>query len=98
MLIRVHGLSIQKEGNLPEDSEDAWAQNEEGDLIALSDGTSAAFESQWWAQTLVDRFVSVPPDFAPDAFPRWLEAPILAWNERIDSNLLPWYCSEKANQ
>lgn len=62
--------SVPKDIAFPELNEDAWAQNEERNCVALSDGASESFDSKTWAKLLVDRYArdhAMTPDWVGEA-------------------------------
>lgn len=99
----------QKDGNPPEDCDDAYAVSVEGSRFAVADGASDSFRSGNWADTLVSTFVAdpilpaqywrrlAPPDGVPAAC-EWLAPLQQSWRRTIadDWNALPWYKQNKA--
>jgi hypothetical protein len=94
--LRVQTFSLPKQGYQPEEYEDAWAYT--ATRLALADGASDAFESQLWAQALVQAFIHQPPELHRAALLDWLAAPIQVWKEGIHWQRLSWYAEEKARR
>lgn len=90
---------IQKEGNLPEQYEDAYAYDENLLLFALADGATESCFSKYWASLLVNNFVQSPFSFDSDLvhnMERWLQPIRDNWYSGIDWKNLPWYVETKA--
>lgn len=97
---RAKAFHIQKDGNLPDEYEDAYDFNEENSLFALADGASESVYSGRWAKILVTAFTSTPFDIrkTADDFLNWLEPLQKQWREEIDWSNLRWYVEEKARR
>src|ERR1017187_2292329 len=99
MKLQVQVFSVEKAGNEPNETEDAWACAEgSADLLAVSDGASDAFNSSSWARILTSTFVESRPGWTPDAVLGWLPIPVGIWRADIHWEALPWYCEEKAKR
>jgi hypothetical protein len=97
--LQIRAYSIEKEGNSPEEYEDAWAMDDSRQRVAIADGASDAFEARLWAEALVSTFVQEPPPRpSADALLAWLERPALIWREGIDWEDLRYYHEEKARR
>ena len=66
---------------------------------AVADGASDAAFAREWAKTLVDAFVSAPPepdDLDDDALATWLAPPQQAWHDAVPWDRIPWHGEAKA--
>jgi hypothetical protein len=87
---------LQKDGNRPEEYEDAFAVNAGNSRLALADGASDSYDSGRWARLLVDAFIDVPPPAAVDGLRTWLAEPARSWLAGLDYAALPWNQQAKA--
>jgi hypothetical protein len=87
---------LQKDGNRPEEYEDAFAVNAGNSRLALADGASDSYDSGRWARLLVDAFIDVPPPAAVDGLRAWLAEPAHSWLAGLDFAALPWNQQAKA--
>lgn len=76
MRLDVHAFALARSSGEP--SEDAWAVDVGGGLVALADGASSAWRAGAWAAALVDAWVARPPRRPrgggdADGLLRWIE-------------------------
>jgi hypothetical protein len=96
-------LKVQKQGNAPEDYEDAIASRS-GDLqfhdnafplvAAIADGATESSFSKLWAELLVTEFVQEPFMTRQD-MKRSVARCARLWSRIVRKNPLPWYAEEK---
>lgn len=93
MLVTCKTLSLPKDGNTPDEYEDAAyplvfsdAEDQPEFRCAVADGATETSFSGLWANLLVRGYVEGEP----------LEESRLKWKEAIPSNDQPWYVEEKA--
>ncbi len=89
-----------KQGNAPEECEDALALSPSTGHFAIADGASDASYSGIWARILVDSFPELQPSsldaLAIDAWldqscrPKWS-----SWESSLTARPLPWFTREK---
>ena len=77
--------SCPKDPGEPGFNEDAWAQSDDGSLVALCDGASESYDSRAWAAILARRWVA-DPEFCPE----WLSASLAAYMDGIDVEAMSW--------
>jgi hypothetical protein len=67
--------------------------------FAVADGATESSFAKQWAQGLVNRFVTSPPEFRDCGldFASWLEPARQAWAEQIPADERSWNVEEKAN-
>jgi hypothetical protein len=87
---------LQKDGNRPEEYEDAFAINAVNSRLALADGASDSYDSGRWARLLVDAFIDVPPPAAVEGLRGWLVEPARSWLAGLDFTALSWNQQAKA--
>jgi serine/threonine protein phosphatase PrpC len=90
---------VPKEGNSPEESEDAFSCAEAQGFVAVADGATESSFADLWAQSLVNKFTHTPPEGSPPSGPRmqeWLVPLQKEWNASIAWDRLPWFAEEKA--
>jgi len=103
--IRVFAASFwtQKEGNTPEEFEDAFAPTRVVDCgdpvgarFAVADGATETSFSALWARTLVrlHHRVGLTERTLLEDLGRWQAY----WRSRVDTRELPWYAEEKARR
>ncbi|MDP2926975.1 MAG: hypothetical protein Q8N65_02475 [bacterium] len=97
MRLVVHVFSAQKDGNQPEQYEDAWARGSHGEM-AMSDGATEGYNAARFARAIVKAFVEAPPQSTPGAVAAWLKGPIQTWHKGIDWANLPWNAQAKAER
>ena len=107
MKIEISSFWTQKEGNTPEEHEDAFdfRVTPRGCVVAMSDGATEASFSQKWAQLLTNGFVEQVPDIWGSKnskrsynFSQWLKPLQKEWFAGIDFAKLPWFAVDKAQQ
>jgi len=89
---------LPKEGNAPEEYEDAFRSLPERGRFAVADGATESSYTGIWAATLVAAFAEAPPDVEADAaaLEVWLKPLQAAWHAAVPWDRLPWYGLEKA--
>jgi hypothetical protein len=110
MDVVVRAFRLPKDGNGPEQCDDAWAVAPDRNRFAAADGASDSFRSGRWAQQLADAFVQAPfaaaaaasdhPNGAASrlAFDEWIRPFREGWARATDEewDRLPWYAQRKA--
>jgi hypothetical protein len=96
-------LKVQKQGNAPEDYEDAIAYRS-GDpechdngfplVVAIADGATESSFSKLWAELLVTEFVH-DPFMTSDDMKRSVARCARLWSRIVRKKPLPWYAEEK---
>lgn len=79
--------SVPKDSAYPESNEDKLRTCDDARLYVLSDGASESFNSQLWADVLVQQASSGIPSIR---FTRWLKKAITQYEERSDLANLSW--------
>src|SRR5262245_30341580 len=89
---------LPKEGNAPEEYEDAFRSAPDRGRFAVADGATETSFSGRWAAALVTAFAAAPPDWQadPDALAAWLAPMQHACQAAVPWDRLPWYALEKA--
>lgn len=90
---------VPKEGNSPDEYEDAFSCSPERGYFAIADGATESSFADLWAQCLVQRFTTTPPQGNPpgaSALQEWLSPLQKEWHASINWERLPWYAEEKA--
>jgi hypothetical protein len=102
---------IQKNGNSPDENEDAYDSSEDNLRFALADGATDSFRSKSWSKLLVDSFIKNPffniervrNPFDLERkketyinFINWLEPLRQKWKSQIVWKNLRWNAEEKA--
>lgn len=102
MLITCHSFSLQKDGNSPEENEDAFCTKNEvkpktkNHLFAVADGATETSYSSKWAKLLVDAYCEgIRTD--KDLKKQLVKLQKL-WKESVGSSPLPWYAEEKLSK
>lgn len=97
VLIKV--LSVSKQGNNPEENEDASYPHRGGEYdvdffqLAIADGATETSFSGLWARMLVDAYCH--GKFAPGKLWRHIDRLRHQWLRTVKSKSLPWYAEEK---
>lgn len=89
---------LHKEGNPPEEFEDAFGADPSTGRFAVADGATESSFAEPWARAMAHAFARQPPPWPPDpeALAAWL-APLQAeWHAGVPWDGLPWYAGEKA--
>lgn len=92
---------LQKDGNEPDEYEDAFSLAVEPGCFALADGASDSAFSRQWARILTDRFVQSMPNHygSPASFVTdWLAGCQDSWHKAIPWERLPWHGEAKAKR
>jgi hypothetical protein len=87
--------TVPKQGNRPEENEDAVRASPDGLRFAVADGATEGWESGPWATHLATCYVAGPPE--PADFDRWL-ASARDWAPPPLEGPQPWYVAEKQEQ
>ena len=107
MKIEVSIFWTQKDGNTPEEYEDAFdfVVTPKQCVVAVSDGATEASFSKQWANLIVRGFVEQVPDCWASKkgkqsynFSQWLKPLQKEWFAGIDFTKLPWFAVEKAEK
>jgi hypothetical protein len=91
-------FATPKQGNTPDQYEDAWAVDAELGHLAVADGATESFASRTLASLLVTHYVRQPPIHDPDNVLEWLKPLAAKWHESIPWDSLAWYTRAKAEQ
>ncbi|MCS7305279.1 MAG: hypothetical protein NZ602_09265 [Thermoguttaceae bacterium] len=107
-MIQVYSFWLPKEGNRPEEYEDAFALDEVQRRFAIADGATESGYAGLWAKLLVDQWVRRPPfDFSTQgsklvqkhqSWRRWLRSLRAEWLAQVARPNLPWYAIHKIHQ
>lgn len=90
---------MPKEGNSPDEYEDAYSCSPADGHFAIADGATESSFADLWAQCLVQRYTTQPLEGAPPSasvFETWLAPLQKEWHASIAWDRLPWYAEEKA--
>jgi hypothetical protein len=90
--IRWRSFALHREGNRPEEYEDAFAGNPETGRFAVADGASESSFASLWAKLLVDGFAGRRKGPSPDG---WLTPLRQRWAKEVDHLDLDWFAEEK---
>lgn len=77
--------SCAKEPERPEANEDVFEFSLDGQRLALSDGASESYDSQFWARMLTAKFAA-DPDFGEE----WLQSAVSAYVREHDLPAMSW--------
>lgn len=98
-----HEFWLQKQGNRPQECEDAFAiagkcrSTYFRAHYAIADGATTSSFSREWAQLLVDGYLSERPD-GPDQLSGLVTTLQPRWVADVDSRQLPWYAQVNAQR
>jgi len=90
--LRWRSFSLPREGNTPEEYEDALAGNPRTGRFAIADGASESSFAGMWAKLLVDGFVASGERRTTVG---WLAPLQHRWAEAVDPLDLDWFAEEK---
>jgi hypothetical protein len=90
--LRWRSFSLPREGNTPEEYEDALAGNPRTGRFAVADGASESSFAGMWAKLLVDGFVAAGEGRTTVS---WLSPLQHRWAEAVDHLELDWFGEEK---
>ena len=79
--------TVPKDSEYPESNEDRLCTDDDARLYVMSDGASESFDSQLWAEVLVQQASSGIPR---THFTRWLKQAIARYEERSGPAQLSW--------
>jgi len=88
---------VPKEGNKPEEYEDAFAVNPEKGRFAIADGATVSAFARQWARILAEAAINFTPKPGIE-LAKWLKPLQCRWYDGIDWETLPWFSFEKARQ
>jgi hypothetical protein len=84
---------VPRQGNSPEEWEDAFACNTPAGRFAIADGASESIYAGEWARLLCEEFVA---DSSPvDEAGPWLGAAQRRWRDHVRGQPAPWHVAEK---
>jgi len=90
--LRWRSFSLPREGNTPEEYEDALAGNPRTGRFAVADGASESSFAGLWAKLLVEGFVASGEGRTTM---NWLTPLQHRWAEAVDPLALDWFAEEK---
>jgi hypothetical protein len=90
--LRWRAFSLHKEGNAPEEYEDACAANPKSGRFAVADGASESSFAGLWAKLLVEGFVAVR---AHGTGTGWFPPLRQRWAQVVDPLELDWFGEDK---
>jgi hypothetical protein len=90
--IRWHSFSLPKEGDRPDEYEDAWAGNTKSSRFAVADGAAESSFASLWAQLLVEGFVAPREGQAAEG---WFPPLQQRWAQAVDKLELEWFGEDK---
>jgi len=85
---------LPKDGNTPEQYEDASGGDRQTGRFAVADGASESVFAADWARLLVDQFLAVV-EIEPGGAAAWLGHVWELWPALLRGRNLPWYAQEK---
>lgn len=94
--LRWHSFSLHKEGNQPDEYEDAFAGNPKSGRFAVADGATESSFARPWAQLLVEGFVALRE--GRTTMMSWFGPLRQRWAESVDHLELDWFAEEKRAQ
>lgn len=89
--IRLRSFALHKDGNEPDEFEDAYAANPAVGRFAVADGASESSFASLWAKLLVDGFIAARGRTTLN----WLHPLQKRWAEAVDQLELDWFGEEK---
>jgi serine/threonine protein phosphatase PrpC len=92
--IRWQSFALHKDGNQPDEYEDAYAGNPTSGRFAIADGASESSFANLWAKLLVQGFVASRGQTTLN----WLMPLQRKWAESVDRLELDWFGEEKRQQ
>jgi hypothetical protein len=97
--VSIRALNVSKEGNAPEEIEDAFATDPERGVAAVSDGASEGIFVRAWAQLLASSYVKARPEPSdPAALAEWVRRCRKQWFQDISYPKLRWSQQNKVDQ
>lgn len=90
--IRWRAFSLHKDGNQPDEYEDAFAGNPKVGRFAVADGASESSFASLWAKLLVEGFVAAREGRTTIG---WMTPLHQRWSEAVDHLDLDWFAEEK---
>lgn len=91
-LIRYRSFFLHKEGNTPDEYEDAFAANLKTGRFAIADGATESSFAGLWAELLVEGFVASRKGESKQG---WVGPLQDSWAKAVDSLNLEWFNEEK---
>ena len=103
-------FSLPKDGNSPDEYEDAYrtvypqrigVSGRRMARAAISDGASESAFAREWADVLTDAFVTLPPDIrslTEDSLYDWLSSAQEEWHGGVPWDRIPWHGEAKARR
>src|SRR5271154_6689916 len=91
--LRWRSFCLHKDGNTPEEYEDAFAGNAELGRFAVADGASESSFARLWAKLLVAGFVG-----SQKTAMGWFTPSQRCWAEAVDHLELDWFGEAKREQ
>lgn len=89
--IRWRSFFLHKDGNDPDEYEDAFAGEPKAGRFAVADGASESSFAACWAKLLVEGFVGKRENVSVE----WLSSLQQRWAEEVDHLELDWFAEEK---
>lgn len=92
---------LEKQGNTPEEYEDAFAIEPSLGLFTLADGASDSAFAREWARILTQAFIAAPREALPysdSSLAVWLERCQETWHSAVPWARLPWHGEAKAKR
>ncbi len=90
-----HTYSVPKDGNTPQENEDAWAVSADHSLVVLSDGASEGMYSREWAQYLCTHLSTPPYQIITPALLKDLGN---SFQSGLEKKEVPWYVENKMRE
>jgi hypothetical protein len=90
--IRWRSFALHREGNQPDEYEDAFAGNPRSGRFAVADGASESSFAGLWAKLLAEGFIAGRRQPAADS---WFTPLRRGWAEEVDHLDLDWFAEEK---
>ncbi len=92
--MRLRSFALHKDGNEPDEYEDASAANPTAGRFAVADGASESSYASLWAKLLVDGFIAARGRTTLN----WLHPLQKRWADAVDHLELEWFAEEKRDE